>query len=114
MEPATVISNSAVSIQTLSALENAVEPYRQAGYVIIFQSDLAITLHAPVRQFSWALFLTGLFLLWPVAIVYLIRFNQQKDRTVCVRITSQGQVEASGYTLDLLETECQRRSAVKQ
>ena len=97
-----------MSIQTLAALENAIEPYCQAGYVIIFQTDSAITLRAPVRQFSWLIFLTSLLLLWPVAVVYLIRFNQQRDRIVCVRLTSQGRVEASGFTLDLLEMERQR------
>lgn len=99
-----------MSIQTLSTLENAVEPYRQAGYIITSQTNSAITLRAPVRKFSWGLFLTGLFLFWPVAIVYLIRFNQQKDRIVCVRITSQDQIEATGFTLSLLESEQQQRS----
>ncbi len=98
-----------MSIQRLLALENAIEPYRRAGYIITSQTDLAITLRAPVRQFSWTLFLISLFLLWPLAIVYLIRFNQQKDRTVCVRITSQGQIEATGFTLDLLEKESQQQ-----
>jgi hypothetical protein len=92
-------------------LENAIEPYRRARYVITSQTDSAITLRAPVRPFSWALFLTALFLLWPVAVVYLIRFNQRRDRSVCVRITSQGQIEASGFTLDLLERERQPRPA---
>jgi hypothetical protein len=101
-----------VSIQTLSALENAIEPYRQAGYVISIQTESAITLRAPARKFSWTLFVISLVLLWPVAVIYLIRFNQQKDRSVCVRITSQSQIETSGFTLDMLEKEQQRRSFV--
>lgn len=102
-----------MSIQTLSALENAIEPYRQSGYIITSQTDLAITLRAPTRKFSWTLFVVSLVLLWPVAVIYLILFNQQRDRVVCVRITSQGAVEASGFTLDLLERERQRPSSFK-
>jgi predicted membrane metal-binding protein len=98
-----------VSIQTLLTLENAIEPYRQAGYVIIFQSDSAITLRPPSPKFAWGRFMLGLFLLWPLAVVYLIRFNQWRDRCVCVRLTSQGQIEATGFTLDLLETEGRRQ-----
>lgn len=101
-----------MSIQTLSALENAIEPYRQAGYVIISQTESAITLRAPARKFPWILFAISLILLWPVAIIYLIWFNRQTDRTACVRITSQDQIEASGFTLDLLERERRRRSFV--
>jgi hypothetical protein len=98
-----------VSIQTLAALENAIEPYRQAGYAITYQSDSAITLRPPIPKFSWSKFMVGLFLLWPLAIVYLIRFNLWRDRIVCVRLTSQGQIEATGFTLDLLERECRRQ-----
>jgi hypothetical protein len=94
-----------VSIQTLAILENAIEPYRQAGYTIIYQSDSAITLRPPMPKFQWVRFIVALFLLWPVAVVYLIRFNRWRDRSVCVRLTSQGQIEASGFTLDLLEEE---------
>ncbi len=101
-----------MSIQTLSALENAVEPYRQAGYVIINQTESAITLRAPARKFPWIPFAISLILLWPVAVIYLIWFNRQTDRTACVRITSQDRIEASGFTLDLLEREQRRRSFV--
>jgi hypothetical protein len=94
-----------MSIQILSILKNAVEPYRQAGCVITFQTDCVITLHASIRQFSWTLCLISRLLLCPLAIVYWPRFNQQKDRTVCVGVTSQGQIEATGYTLDVLESE---------
>lgn len=94
-----------MSIQTLAALENAIEPYRRAGYVIIFQSDSAITLRPPAPNFAWGRFILGMFLLWPVAVVYLIRFNMRRDRCVCIRLTSQGNVEAMGFTLDLLERE---------
>lgn len=98
-----------MSIQTLAALENAIEPYRLAGYVITAQTDSAITLRAPARKFSWAFFVLSLILLWPVAVVYLIWFNQRRDRTACVRITSRSETEELGFTLDLLERERRRR-----
>lgn len=97
-----------MSIQALSALENAVGPSRRAGYVITAQTDSSITLRAPARKFSWVFFVASLVLLWPVAVVYLIWFNQRGDRTVCVRITSRGGTEESGFTLDLLERERRR------
>lgn len=96
-----------MSIQTLAILENAIEPYRQAEYVITYQSDLAITLRPPTPEFSWSKFILGLFLLWPAALVYLIRFNMWRDRSVCMRLTSQGQIEVTGFTLGLLEKEGQ-------
>lgn len=102
-----------VSIQTLSALENAIEPYREAGYVITAQTNSAITLRPPVPEFSWGWFTVSLFLLWPVAVVYLIRFNRWRDRSVCVRLTSQGRIEIIGFTLDLLERESQRQFNIK-
>ena len=68
-----------------------------------------MTLCAPVREFSRARYLTWLFLFWPAAVVYLVRHNQQRGRFVCLRITSQELVEASGFTLDLLEGERHRR-----
>lgn len=103
-----------MSIQTLSALENAIEPYCRAGYIITSQTDSAIILRAPTPNFSWGLFAVGLFLLWPVAIYYWLRFNHSKERNVCVRITSQGGVEATGFTLDLLEREQQRQLSSKR
>lgn len=105
----TTASSSAVSIQALSVLENAVGPYRLAGYIITAQTDSAITLRAPPRKFSWTLFVLSLILLWPVAVVYLVWFKHREDRTVCVRITSRGETEESGFTLNLLERERRRR-----
>lgn len=98
-----------MSIQTLSALENAIEPYRKAGYVITSQADTPIILRVPAPDFSWKLFVLGLVLLWPVAIFYWLRFNHQKERSVCVRLTSQGHIETTGFTLDLPEGEQQRQ-----
>jgi hypothetical protein len=95
-------------------LENAIEPYRQSGYVITSQTDSAIMLRAPAPNFSWGMFAIGLFLLWPVAIYYWLRFNHSKERNVCVRITSQEEIEATGFTLDLLEREQQRQLSSKR
>jgi len=101
-----------VSIQTLSALENAAEPYRQAGYVITSQTDLAMTLQAPARRFPWLFFLLSLLIVWPVAVIYLVWFNQHRDRTVCVRLTSHGYVEETGFVLDLLIRERRRQKII--
>jgi hypothetical protein len=105
------VNEFVVSIQTLSALENAIEPYLKAGYVITSQTDLSITLRAPACRFAWILFLLSLLIAWPVAIVYLIWFNQKKDRTICARITSQGNIEIIGFTLKLFRKEQHRQKA---
>lgn len=97
-----------MSIQTLSLLENAVEPYRQAGYVITSQTDSAITLRAPAPYFSGNLFVVSLVFMWPLALYYLFQYNQRKGRTVCVRVTSQGEIEAIGFTLEQLQRERER------
>jgi ABC-type spermidine/putrescine transport system permease subunit II len=91
-----------MNTQTLAALEEAIEPYRRAGFVITSQSEGAITLTQSRAKFSYMLF-TILLLVWPLAILYLISFNNQRSRTVCLRITSQGQIEESGYTLERAE-----------
>jgi hypothetical protein len=103
-----------VSIQTLSTLENAIEPYREAGYVITSQTDSAITLRAPAPRFSGNLFVLSLVFMWPLAIYYLFQYNQRKDRSVCVRMTSQGRIEVTGFTLDLLNRDRQRQAASKR
>ncbi len=56
-------------------------------------------------EILWCRFIVSMFLLWPVTVFYLIRFNRWRDRSVCVRLTSQCQIEASGFTLDLPEEE---------
>lgn len=96
----------------MSALENAAGPYRLAGYVITSQTDSSVTLRAPARRFSWAFFAAGLVLLWPVSVVYLVWFNLRRQRDVCLRVTSLGEIEASGFTLELLERERRWRSFV--
>lgn len=88
--------------QKLSALEQAIEPYRRAGFVITSQSEGAITLTYQPEKFSYLFFITTLLLLWPVAVIYLVSHNRQRDKTVCARITSRGRVEVSGYTLEVI------------
>jgi hypothetical protein len=95
-------------------LENAAEPYRKAGYVITSQTGSAITLRAPTPNFSGNLFVVSLVLIWPLAIYYLFLYNQRKDRTVCVRLTSQGHIEETGFTLDLLNKDRQRQESLRR
>lgn len=91
--------------QTLSTLEQSIEPYRSAGFVITSQSEGAITLVAPPAKFRYLIFVFTLLVFWPLAIVYLITFNNRGDRNVCLRVTSEGNIEESGYTLKTLEKE---------
>lgn len=88
--------------QTLAALERAIEPYRQRGFVVTSQSEGAITLSPPPERFSYSIFFITLVLFWPVAVIYLVSFNSRKNRQVCVRLTSQGHIEETGYTLEAL------------
>jgi hypothetical protein len=94
--------------QTLELLERAIEPYRQMGFVILSQSEGAITLIYPSKKFSYLAFIFWLVLFWPIAAIYLISYNNQKDKSVCIRITSQGLIEESGYTLKVIEGERRR------
>lgn len=94
-----------MTTQTLAALEQAMELYRRAGFVLTSQSEGAITLVAPPAKFRYSIFIFTLLVLWPLAIVYLITFNNRGDRSVCLRVTSEGSIEESGYTLKALEKE---------
>jgi len=94
---------------TLAELEQAVEPYRRKGFIIMSQSEGAITLTPPPERFSYLLFFITLVLFWPVAVIYLVSFNSRKNKQVCVRLTSQGRIEETGYTLDALAKERGRR-----
>jgi len=95
--------------QALAVLEQAIEPYRRAGFVITSQSEGAITLSYPTEKFSYLFFIITLVLIWPVAVIYLISHNNRRERRVCVRITSQGYIEESGYTLTVIEGERRQR-----
>jgi ABC-type spermidine/putrescine transport system permease subunit II len=93
---------------TLAELEQAAEPYRRAGFAVTSQSEGALTLAPPTKKFSYLFFIFTLILLWPVAVVYLISFNNRKGKSVCLRITSRGYIEESGYTLRAMARERKR------
>lgn len=95
----------------LAALEEAIEPYRRAGFVITSQSEGAITLVYPRARFNYFLFII-LLLVWPLAVLYLISFNNRRERRVCLRVTSQGHIEESGYTLAIAKRDRKREQAV--
>jgi hypothetical protein len=98
--------------EMLAALEEAIEPYRRAGFVVTSQTEGSITLVLPREKFSYLLFIVTLILIWPVAVIYLVSYNNQRDRSVCLRVTSQGYIEASGYTLGTIERERKHRRFV--
>lgn len=98
---------------TLAELEQAIEPYRRAGFIVTSQSQGAITLTVPPERFSYAFFIFALILLWPVAVIYLVSFNNQRGKSVCLRITSQGYIEESGYTLEMLARARRRRRFIR-
>ena len=93
--------------QVVAILEQAIEPYRHAGFVITSQSEGSITLIYPRTRFNYLLFII-LLLVWPLAVLYLITFNNQRPRSVCLRVTSQGKIEESGYSLEVLKRERKR------
>lgn len=97
--------------QELVVLEQAIEPYRRSGFIVTSQSDGAITLALPPEKFSYVLFII-LLAVWPLAVLYLISYNNQRGKSVCLRITSQGYVEASGYTLKAIAREKRRRKFI--
>lgn len=93
---------------SLAELEQAVGPYRRAGFIVTSQSEGAITLALPLERFSYLLFIL-LLLVWPIAVLYVVSHNTQRYKSVCLRITSQGYIEVSGYTLGVMERERKRR-----
>jgi predicted nucleic acid-binding Zn ribbon protein len=97
-----------MDVKTLAALEGAIEPYRRAGFVVTSQSETAVTLALPSERFSYLLFIV-LLLIWPVAVLYLVSHNLQREKSVCLHFTSQGYIEVSGYTLEDIERERRRR-----
>jgi len=95
--------------QGAAVLEQAIEPYRRKGFVITSHSETAIILSPPPKRFNYLLFLITLLLFWPLAVIYLINYNSQKGRSVCIRITSQGEIEESGYTFEAIASARKRR-----
>jgi len=96
---------------TLAQLEQAIEPYRRAGFIVTSQSEGAITLTIPRERFSYLLFIP-LLLIWPLAVLYLVAYNTQREKSVCLRLTSQGYIEVSGYTLEIMAGERRRRKLI--
>lgn len=101
-----------MDVQRLSLLEQAIEPYRREGFVITSQTEGAITLTLPPEKFSYMLFVI-LLLVWPLAVVYLVYHNNQGTKNVCVRVTAQGHIEESGYTLVALAGDRRRRIIIR-
>jgi len=93
---------------TLAELEQAIEPYHRKGFIVTSQSAGAIILTPPSERFNYLLFFITLVLFWPIAVVYLVSFNSHKNKQVCVRLTSQGHIEETGYTLEVLAKERRR------
>ena len=93
---------------TLAQLEQAIEPYRRVGFIVTSQSEGAITLAIPPERFSYLLFIF-LLLVWPLAVMYLVYHNSQRGKSVCLRVTSQGDIEENGYTLEVMARERRRR-----
>src|ERR1051326_4727645 len=98
--------------QRLSLLEQAIEPYRREGFVVISQSEGAITLAYLPEGINYWLFIILLLLFWPAAVFYLISLNNRRNRSVCLRITSHGDIEESGYTLALAIKERRRERVI--
>lgn len=86
--------------ERLAALEGAAQPYINAGYAVMGQTDSSLTLVRPRPRFSILIFIVLLVVLWPTAIIYSAFNRSRRDRMVCLRITSLGYIEATG---DLLE-----------
>jgi hypothetical protein len=85
--------------ERLAALEDAARPYIDSGYVVMSQTDSSLTLIRRRRRFSVLLFIILLILFWPSAIIYSVLKRTRQDESVCLRITSQGYIEATGDTL---------------
>ncbi len=97
---------------SLAALEHAIEPYLRAGYMVTAQSDRAITLMGRPQRFSYLAFILALLLFWPVAVIYLVMHHNRRSRSVCVRLTSDGYLEESGYILAAAVAERRREQWV--
>ncbi len=77
-------------------LERCAEPYLHAGYTVISQTHSSLTLLRPSAPFSTALFIVLLIVFWPGAIIYSVSNRNRRNQMVCLRVTSQGEVEATG------------------
>lgn len=94
--------------QSLAILEQAIEPYRQAGYVVASQSEGVIVLTPPPGSFNYLFFFLSLIFFWPLAVYYVVSFNNRTNRNVYIKVTCDGYIEESGYTLDVVASERRR------
>jgi hypothetical protein len=86
--------------EQLAALERAAEPYINSGYRVFSQTDTSLTLMRARPRFSVLAFIILLIVFWPIAIIYSVANRNQRDKIVCLRITSQGYIEETGDTLE--------------
>lgn len=98
--------------EQLAMLEHAAEPYISSGYRVFSQTDTSLTLIRARPRFSIIAFLILLVVFWPAAIIYSVANRNRRDTVVCLRITSQGFIEASGDTSDDLERRFSSTTAV--
>lgn len=82
----------------LAALENAAEPYMDIGYRVFSQTDSSLTLMRERPRFSVIIFIILLVVFWPAAIIYSAVNRSRRDDIICLRVTSQGYIEATGDT----------------
>lgn len=86
--------------EQLAALERAAEPYLSSGYCVVSQTETSLTLACARPRLSVIVFIILLIVLWPVAVIYLVYNRNQRDKVVCLRITSRGYIEETGDTLE--------------
>lgn len=96
-EPIRYQTSPLSDMDMLARLESAAKPYRQAGYFVVSQSPMSITLNNPSTGFSTGLFIILVFVFWPAAIIY--SRSTRKQRIVCLRLTSSGAIAEEGDTL---------------
>jgi hypothetical protein len=84
--------------ERLAALEDAAQPYVDSGYMVMSQTDSSLTLVRARPGFNVLLFIILLAVFWPAAIIYSAINRSGRDEAVCLRITSQGYIEATGNT----------------
>jgi hypothetical protein len=85
--------------ERLAALEGAAQPYIDSGFVVMSQTDSSLTPVRPRPRFSVTLLIVLLVVLWPTAIIYSVINRSKRDKAVCLRITSRGEIEATGDVL---------------
>lgn len=96
-EPIRYQTSQLSDMDMLARLERAAKPYRQAGYIVVSQSPVSITLNNPNTGFSMILFIILLCVFWPAAIIY--SRSTRKQRIVCLHLTSSGAIAEEGATI---------------